>query len=73
MMVSDSVVKLCNEAKEVDTFTCERCSHFEVCFVRRNIFEFMLQHFPGEKPFEVSELAKICSHYYPELSVVYEK
>ena len=59
--------------KDKDSFTCEICSHFEICFVRRNISDFMEQHFPTEKPFEVSQLAKICGHYYPELNVVYEK
>ena len=59
--------------KGKDSFTCERCSHFEVCFLRKNIFDFMEQHFQKGKPFEVSELAKICEHYYPELSVIYEK
>ena len=72
-MVSGSVVKMCNEAKEVDTFTCERCSHFEVCFLRKNISEFMVQHFQDDKPFEVSELAKICRSYYPELQLTFEK
>ena len=61
------------ESEDKDSFTCERCSHFEICFVRKNISDFMQQHFSEEKPFEVSELAKICGHYYPELSVVYEK
>lgn len=61
------------EAENKDTFTCERCSHFEVCFLRKNISEFMELHFPSAKPFEVPELAKICSMYEPILNVVYEK
>ena len=56
-----------------DSFTCEICSHFEICFIRRNISDFMAQHFQKDKPFEVSNLAKICENYYPELNVVYEK
>lgn len=59
--------------KEDDTFTCERCSHFSVCMVRKNISDFMEQHFPSDKPFEESELAKICSEYEPVLNVVFEK
>ena len=50
--------------KGKDAFTCERCSHFEVCFIRKNILEFMEQHFQKNKPFEVSELAKICGYYW---------
>lgn len=47
-----------------DAFACERCCHFDVCFLRKNISDFMEQHFQKDKPFEVSELAKICRYYY---------
>ena len=73
MMVVGSVVKLCNEVEEADTFTCERCNHFEVCFLRKNISEFMEQHFPLAKPFEVPELAKICSMYDPIMKLIFEQ
>lgn len=69
--VNYSLVAL--EAKEVDVFTCERCSHFEICFLRKNVSEFMEIHFPLSKPFEVPELAKICNMYEPLMQVVYEK
>ena len=72
-MVSDSVVKMCNEAKEVDTFTCERCSHYSICMVRMNISEFMAQHFQNDKPFEVSELAKICGSFDPIMKLTFEQ
>ena len=59
--------------KGKDSFTCERCSHFEVCFLRKNVSEFMGLHFPGGRPFEVPELAKICIMYDPIMRLTFEK
>ncbi len=59
--------------KDGDTQTCERCSHYSICFIRINIGEFMEQRFPTEKPFEVSDLAKICSKYDPILRLRFER
>lgn len=59
--------------KDKDVFTCERCNHFSVCFLRKNINEFMEQHFQKDEPFETSDLAKICSYYYPELKLTFEQ
>jgi len=56
-----------------DIQTCERCSHYSICFIRINISEFMTQRFPDEKPFEVSDLAKICRKYDPILRVRFER
>lgn len=63
-----------------DTQTCERCSHYQVCFTRKNIHEFLEQHFKSEspigrkeKPFNSSNLAKICNFYEPQMRIVVER
>ena len=61
------------EYKDEDTFTCEKCVHYSVCFLRRNISDFMEQHFQARKPFDTSELAKICNDYEPIFMMHYEQ
>lgn len=61
------------ENRDEHIFTCERCSHFPICMLRMNIGDFMAQHFPTEKPIEVSELAKICNEYDPIMKLTFEK
>jgi len=63
-----------------DTQTCELCSHFQVCFTKKNIHEFLEQHFKSESPigkrdklFNSSDLAKICNFYDPQMRIVVER
>ena len=58
---------------EEDIETCERCSHYSICFVRMNISNFIEQHFPTEKPFEISDMSKICRKYEPLMLVRFER
>ena len=60
-----------NESEGIQT--CERCSHYSICFIRLNIADFIEQRFTIKKPFEASDLAKICKEYDPVMRVVFER
>lgn len=72
--------ELLRKTPNKDTNTCERCSHYQVCFTRLNIENFLEQHFPSgspvgnrNKPFNSSELAKICRFNDPQMRIMVER
>lgn len=59
--------------EEDDTMSCERCTHYKICFVHMNIKRFLDDQFRDEeKPFDVSELSAICTNFEPIMRITCE-